>query len=117
MALFFRFLVFFPFIYKHPERVFYHIDAYSYEFPAIALIEKGEYVGYCPKRILGWYAGHCVNQTQPEILRPPIYPLYIAGHYLLFGYRPELAIFTQNVMDAFKVILIYYISRTIGFLM
>jgi hypothetical protein len=114
LALFLRLLVFFPFIYKHPERVFYHIDAYSYDFPAIALIEKGEYVGYCPKIILGWYAGHCVDPTQPEIYRPPIYPLYIAGHYLMFGYRPELVILTQNVLDAFKVILIYYIGRVIG---
>jgi hypothetical protein len=114
LAIFLRLLVFFPLIYKHPERVFYHIDAYSYEFPAIALIEKGEYVGYCPKRILGWYAGHCVNPTQPEILRPPVYPLYIAGHYLVFGYRPEIVIFTQNIIDAMKVILIYHISRVIG---
>ena len=114
LAIFLRLLVFFPLIYKHPERVFYHVDAYSYEFPAIALIEKGEYVGYCPKRVLGWYAGHCVNPTQPEIYRPPVYPLYIAGHYILFGYRPEIVIFTQNIMDAMKVILIYHISRVIG---
>ncbi|MDT7908309.1 MAG: hypothetical protein RRA63_09775, partial [Candidatus Calescibacterium sp.] len=43
-----------------------------------------------------------------------VYPLYIAGHYILFGYRPEIVIFTQNIMDAMKVILIYHISRVIG---
>jgi len=114
LALFLRFLVFFPFIYKHPERAFYTIDAYTYEFPAITLIEKGKYMNDCPRKIPDWFPQQCTPSHEPEIYRPPIYPLYIAGHYLMFGYRPELVILTQNVLDAFKVILIYYIGRVIG---
>ncbi|MFZ8804693.1 MAG: hypothetical protein ACO2PO_17160, partial [Candidatus Calescibacterium sp.] len=114
LAIFLRLLVFFPFIYKHPERAFYTIDAYTYEFPAITLIEKGKYMNDCPKKIPDWFPQQCYPSTQPEIYRPPVYPLYIAGHYILFGYRPEIVIFTQNIMDAMKVILIYHISRVIG---
>jgi len=114
LAIFLRLLVFFPFIYKHPERAFYTIDAYTYEFPAITLIEKGKYMNDCPKKIPDWFPQQCYPSTQPEIYRPPVYPLYIAGHYLVFGYRPEIVIFTQNIMDALKVILIYHISRILG---
>jgi hypothetical protein len=114
LAIFLRLLVFFPLIYKHPERAFYTIDAYTYEFPAITLIEKGKYMNDCPKKIPDWFPQQCIPSTQPEILRPPVYPLYIAGHYILFGYRPEIVIFTQNIVDAMKVILIYHISRVIG---
>ena len=114
LAIFLRLLVFFPFIYKHPERAFYTIDAYTYEFPAITLIEKGKYINDCPRKIPDWFPQQCIPSTQPEIYRPPVYPLYIAGHYILFGYRPEIVIFTQNIMDAMKVILIYHISRVIG---
>jgi hypothetical protein len=114
LAIFLRLLVFFPLIYKHPERAFYTIDAYTYEFPAITLIEKGKYINDCPRKIPDWFPQQCSPSTQPEIYRPPVYPLYIAGHYLVFGYRPEIVIFTQNIMDALKVILIYHISRIIG---
>jgi hypothetical protein len=114
LAIFLRLLVFFPLIYKHPERAFYTIDAYTYEFPAITLIEKGKYMNDCPKKIPDWFPQQCSPSTQPEIYRPPVYPLYIAGHYILFGYRPEIVIFTQNITDAMKVILIYHISRVIG---
>jgi len=114
LAIFLRLLIFFPFIYKHPERAFYTIDAYTYEFPAITLIEKGKYMNDCPKKIPDWFPQQCSPSTQPEIYRPPVYPLYIAGYYLVFGYRPEIVIFTQNIMDAMKVILIYHISRVIG---
>jgi ABC-type multidrug transport system fused ATPase/permease subunit len=114
LAIALRFLVFFPFIYKHPERAFYTIDAYTYEFPAITLIEKGKYINDCPRKIPDWFPQQCTPSREPEIYRPPVYPLYIAGHYILLGYRPEIVIFTQNVMDSLKVILIYHISRIVG---
>ena len=41
-----------------------------------------------------------LNATaQPEALRTRLYPLYIAGFYALFGYKPWIVILSQTLLD------------------
>ena len=114
VGLILRLLIYFLFINNHPERAFYSIDAYEYEFPAITLIEKGRYIRDCPKSIPEYFPGKCIPSNEPEIYRTPVYPLYIVLHYILFGYRSEMVIFSQNLIDSSKIFILFHISRTVG---
>ena len=114
VAIFIRFLFFFSFIWGDPKRAFYTIDAYTYEFPAINLVEKGKYINDCPRPLPEDFPEKCIPSKEPEIYRPPIFPLFIALHYLIFGEKREFVIFSLNIIDSLKVFLIYAISRQIG---
>lgn len=113
-AVFIRFLFFFSFIWSDPKRAFYTIDAYTYEFPAINLIEKRKYINDCPRPIPEDFPEKCVPSKEPEIYRPPVFPLFIALHYLIFGEKREFVILSLNIIDSLKIFLIYAISKQIG---
>ena len=52
------------------------------------------------------------NQDGPETLRMPLYPMFIAVIYSLFGYRPWVVIFFQIVFDSLaSVILLFSLSH------
>lgn len=114
VALIFRLLFFFVYIWKEPTRSFYTIDSYTYEFPAITLLEKGKYINDCPRPLPPDFPQKCIPSKEPEIYRPPVYPLFVVAHYLIFGERKEFVILSQNLIDALKVPLIYLISKNIG---
>lgn len=109
-----RIIFFFSYISEDPKRAFYTIDSYTYEFPAINLIEKKKYINDCPREIPEDFPEKCVPSNEPEIYRPPIYPLFIAIHYILFGERREIVIFSQNIVDSLKIPVIYLISKNLG---
>ncbi len=97
-----------------PKRAFYTIDSYTYEFPAITLMEKGRYINDCPRPIPQDFPQKCIPAREPEIARPPGYPLFIIIHYLIAGEKPRWVVFTQNIIDASKVFIINAIAKAIG---
>lgn len=109
-----RFTFFLAYILPDPKRSFYTIDSYTYEFPAINLLQKRRYINDCPRPV------HipnqkCIPSEEPEIYRPPVYPIFIALHYAIFGEKRESVIATQNIIDSLKIPLIYAISRNLRF--
>ncbi len=113
-ALVLRLGFWYKFIKPDPSRAFYTIDSYTYEFPAINLIQKGKYINDCPREFPKNFPQKCVPSADPEIYRPPVYPLFIAVHYAIFGERPELVIFSQNIIDASKIFVMYKLSKLLG---
>lgn len=114
LGLLLRLWFFFTYIFEDPKRAFYTIDSYTYEFPAISLLERGRYINDCPRPLPEDFPQRCIPSKEPEIYRPPGYPLFIALHYMIFGESRNTVIFSQNIMDSLKIPLIYFISKSIG---
>ena len=76
-------------------------DTASYENPARALVATGRFA-----------TGP--DAAEPETLRTPGYPLFIAAHYSVFGERRDLVVMTQMLLSTCTVLLIYSLGRKLS---
>jgi 4-amino-4-deoxy-L-arabinose transferase-like glycosyltransferase len=80
-----------PIAYQHPERILSN-DSPSYIQPAEWLVADGSY-------------------TYPELLRTPIYPMFIALVLKTLGGSIVNIILVQTFLSTFNVLLTYFIAR------
>ncbi len=77
-------------------------DAASYENPARALVAAGRFSAG-PDRL-----------SEPETLRTPGYPLFLASIYVTFGERRELVIVAQVLLSVFTLILLHRLAARLS---
>lgn len=77
----------------HPERA-YRRDAYTYLRPAVNLIEGR---GFSDRQ---------QPPFTPSATRTPVYPLFIAGLYTLFGQNVLVIAFVQVLLDTLSAVLV-----------
>jgi 4-amino-4-deoxy-L-arabinose transferase-like glycosyltransferase len=85
-------LIFFVFIYDHPERAF-DADSFGYVRLAESLLD---------------------TQTFPSIFRTPVYPFFIATIYSIFGKLPQAVLIFQYLLDSLTVIFVILIFLRIS---
>lgn len=90
-------LIFFVFIYDHPERAF-DADSFGYVRLAESLLD---------------------TQTFPSIFRTPVYPFFIAAIYSIFGKFLQAILIFQYLLDSltalFVVLMFFRISGNIRY--
>ncbi len=72
-------------------------DTKSYVRPALALVDEGHF-------------NHTVGQSEPEFIRTPGYPLFIAGSYKVFGVDLTALLLMQVVASACSLLLVYLLA-------
>ena len=122
LALVVRFSVF-PFVAPHKERMFTMLDSYEYDGMAMSLVENGRFYQsepafYFPSR---YRTPLFEVRTPTDAFRTPVYPLFLAGIYSVFGHKPNVAIIFQLILSSLTCILVYYIGevfirRGVGFI-
>lgn len=122
LALALRFSVF-PFVAPHKERMFTMLDSYEYDGMAMSLVEnhrfyQSEPASYFPPQ---YRIPLFEVRTPTDAFRAPVYPLFLAGIYSLFGHKPNVAIIFQLILSSLTCILVYYIGevfirRGVGFI-
>lgn len=122
VALAVRFSVF-PFVAPHKERMFTMLDSYEYDGMAMSLVENGRFYQsepafYFPPQ---YRIPLFEVRTPTDAFRTPVYPLFLAGIYSLFGHKPYVAIIFQLIFSSLTCILVYYIGevfirRGVGFI-
>jgi len=122
LALLMRFTIF-PFIIQHQERMFTIGDAYQYDAMARNMIENhkfrdSEQISYDDPIHKILIKG---DAKLFDALRPPVYPLFLAGVYFIFGYKPYIAIIIQIFLSSLTCVLVYkigklFIDENIGFI-
>ena len=122
LALALRFSVF-PFVAPHKERMFTMLDSYEYDGMAMSLVEnhrfyQSEPAFYFPSR---YRIPLFEVRTPTDAFRAPVYPLFLAGIYSVFGHKPNVAIIFQLILSSLTCILVYYIGevfirRGVGFI-
>lgn len=55
--------------------------------------------------------GLSYDRVNPTLFRGPIYPLFLAGIYSIFGYNPVYARLVQSLAGAIMCLIFYYISK------
>lgn len=55
--------------------------------------------------------GFAIDPASPTVFVPPIYPLFLASIYALFGAVPGLAMFVQAALGAFSAWAVYLVGR------
>jgi|GEM_PF-1686023 len=122
LALALRFSVF-PFIASHKERMFTMLDSYEYDGMAMSLVEDHRF--YQPEPTFYFPPQYRIPlfevRTPTDAFRAPVYPLFLAGIYSLFGHKPYAAIIFQLILSSLTCILVYYmgevfIRRGVGFM-
>lgn len=81
-----------------PSPEFFNIDAVDYDTLAYNL-----YLGN----------GYCYFKGEPTAFRPPVYPLFLAGIYKLFGYNHVHVKYTQALIHALTVLLLFLTGKQI----
>lgn len=79
--------------------------------------------------ILGWnlargngFSESSSQPFEPSIARPPVYPLFLAGVYFIFGHNHKNVLVAQSILDSLTAVLISLLSlklfknKTIAFL-
>jgi len=122
LALFIRFTIF-PFILQCQERIFTISDAYQYDALARNIVENHK---FCDSEEIPYdnpvYKALIKGSATPfDTFRTPVYPLFLAGIYSLFGYKPYIAIIIQLFLSSLTCILVYrigevFVNRDIGFI-
>jgi len=122
LALLIRFSIF-PFIIQHQERMFTISDAYQYDALARNIVENHK---FCDSEEISYndpvYRSLTKGDATPfDTFRTPVYPLFLAGIYYLFGYNPCIAIIIQIFLSVLTCILVYeigkiFIKESIGFI-
>jgi len=112
LALAIRFSVF-PFVAPHKERMFTMLDSYEYDGMAMSLVEnhrfyQSEPAFYFPSR---YRIPLFEVRTPTDAFRAPVYPLFLAGIYSVFGHKPNVAIIFQLILSSLTCILVYYIGE------
>jgi len=113
----------FPFIIQRRERMFTIGDAYQYDALARNIIENHKF-----------YNSEQISYSEPvyktlikgkgmpfDVFRTPVYPLFLAGIYSIFGHKPHLAIIIQIFLSSLACVLVYkmgevFINKNIGFI-
>lgn len=122
LALAVRFTIF-PFVANREERMFTLGDAYEYDAIARNITEnrtfyRSEWVSYgFPS---SKYSAGSVKAPF-DAFRPPVYPLFLAGVYSMFGHKPYIAIIIQLLLGSLSCALVYkigevFIHRGVGFI-
>ena len=98
-------------------------DAYQYDAMARNIIEShkfcdSEQISYDDSIYEALTKG---DATSFDAFRTPAYPLFLAGIYSVFGYKPYLAIIIQIFLSSLTCILVYkmgevFINKNIGFI-
>ena len=83
--------------FRDPSKI-YIGDSPTYIRPALALLHTGH------------FAVNMENPDEPETIRTPGYPLFIAVHYFLFDENPFFIILTQILLSAASIFLTYAIA-------
>ena len=122
LALAMRFTIF-PFVVKDEQRMFALGDAYEYDAIARNITEnqsfyRSEWVSY------GFPTSEhaTIFVKEPfDAFRPPVYPLFLAGVYSLFGHKPYIAIIIQIFLGCLTCALVYkigeaFIQKEVGFI-
>ena len=112
LALAVRFTIF-PFILKDEERMFTLGDAYEYDAIARNITEnrsfyRSEWASYgFPPSMRS-----TIFMKEPfDAFRPPVYPLFLAGVYSLFGHKPYIAIIIQILLGSLTCAFVYKIGE------
>ncbi len=122
LALAIRFSIF-PFVAPHKERMFTMLDSYEYDGMAMSLVENGRF--YQSEPAFYFPSQYRVPvfeiRTPTDAFRAPVYPLFLAGIYSVFGHKPNVAIIFQLILSSLTCILVYYIGevfirRGVGFI-
>ncbi len=122
LALAVRFSVF-PFIAPQKERMFTMLDSYEYDGMAMSLVENGRF--YQSEPAFYFPSQYRIPvfevRTPTDAFRTPVYPLFLAGIYSVFGHKPSVAIIFQLILSSLTCILVYYIGevfirRGVGFI-
>ena len=122
LALAVRFSVF-PFVAPHKERMFTMLDSYEYDGMAMSLVENGRF--YQSEPAFYFPSQYRIPlfevRTPTDAFRTPVYPLFLAGIYSVFGHKPNVAIIFQLILSSLTCILVYYIGevfirRGVGFI-
>jgi 4-amino-4-deoxy-L-arabinose transferase-like glycosyltransferase len=48
---------------------------------------------------------------EPELIRPPLYPLFLSSVYFIFGYKPYIAILIQIIAGSIYCVVLYKIGK------
>jgi len=56
-------------------------------------------------------SGFAMEDGTPSAARPPLYPMFLAGVYQVFGIRPEAGKITQVLLGVVMVLLVYAIAK------
>ena len=98
-------------------------DAYQYDALARNIIESHK---FCDSEQISYddsiYKALTKGDATPfDAFRTPAYPLFLAGIYSVFGYKPYLAIIIQIFLSSLTCILVYkmgevFINKNIGFI-
>lgn len=98
IAFILRFIIFIFFVSSHPERLL-EGDASGYDKLAVNLIYD-----------------HTFSRSEkppffPETLRTPLYPIFLAGIYTIFGHKLAIALFFQLFIGSLIPVIIYRIAQ------
>jgi len=116
-------LTIFPFVVKDEQRMFALGDAYEYDAIARNITENQSFYrsewasyGFPPSK----HATIFVKEPF-DAFRPPVYPLFLAGVYSLFGHKPYIAIIIQIFLGCLTCALVYkigeaFIQKEVGFI-
>ena len=74
-------------------------DTPTYVWPAVSLLE------------LGTFRERPCPAAPPMHVRPPGYPLFLAAHYALFGFRQFPVLITQVALGAATALVVYALAR------
>lgn len=113
----------FPFVAPHKERMFTMLDSYEYDGMAMSLVENHRF--YQPEPAFYFPPQYRIPlfevRTPTDAFRAPLYPLFLAGIYSVFGHKPYVAIIFQLMLSSLTCVLVYYIGemfirRGVGFI-
>lgn len=83
---------------EHPQNLVVN-DSGSYMHSALALLQHGSF-SFGPERL-----------QEPQTVRTPGYPLFIAGIYALFGQSPVALVAAQIILGGFSLGLCFHLAR------
>jgi 4-amino-4-deoxy-L-arabinose transferase-like glycosyltransferase len=122
LALAVRFAIF-PFVVKDEQRMFTIGDAYEYDAIARNITEnhsfyRSEWVSYGFPLSM---RSDIFFKEPFDAFRPPVYPLFLAGVYSIFGHKPYAAIIIQILLGCLACVFVYkigevFIQKGVGFI-